>query len=145
MSWKDTDFGVSFGRDIPYYTLEEMKKSTKNAVNLIKENSSNVKNIIMKISKNSDLALEAIKNGDLEKIGNLMTKGHTLLKKLGVSNNILDNMVRIAIEQGAFGAKLTGSGLGGCIIVLCNERTSSLISKKFSKEGFKIQFREVLQ
>ena len=105
----------------------------------------NTKNIIMKISNNSDLALEAIKNGDLEKIGNLMTKGHKLLKKLGVSNNILDNMVRIAIQQGAFGAKLTGSGLGGCIIVLCNERTSSLISKKFLKEGFKIQFREVLQ
>ena len=125
--------------------FSNMKKSTKNAVNLIKENSSNVKNIIMKISNNSDLALEAIKNGDLEKIGNLMTKGHKLLKKLGVSNNVLDNMVRIAIQQGAFGAKLTGSGLGGCIIVLCNERTSSLISKKFLKEGFKIQFREVLQ
>ena len=29
MSWKDTDFGVSYGRDLPYYTLEEMKKSEK--------------------------------------------------------------------------------------------------------------------
>ena len=27
MSWKDTDFGVSYGRDLHYYTLEEMKKS----------------------------------------------------------------------------------------------------------------------
>ena len=27
MSWKDTDFGVSYGRDLPYYTLEENKKS----------------------------------------------------------------------------------------------------------------------
>ena len=27
MSWKDTDFGVSYARDLPYYTLQEMKKS----------------------------------------------------------------------------------------------------------------------
>ena len=27
MSWKDTDFGVSNARDLPYYTLQEMKKS----------------------------------------------------------------------------------------------------------------------
>ena len=27
MSWKDTGYAVSYGRDIPYYTLEEMKKS----------------------------------------------------------------------------------------------------------------------
>ncbi len=27
MSWKDTGFGVSFSRDVSYYTLEEMKKS----------------------------------------------------------------------------------------------------------------------
>ena len=25
MSWKDTGYAVSYGRDIPYYTLEEMK------------------------------------------------------------------------------------------------------------------------
>lgn len=34
MSWKDTGFGVSFGREIPYYDLEEMKKSVNSCHNL---------------------------------------------------------------------------------------------------------------
>ena len=34
MSWKDTGFGVSFGRGIPYYDLEEMEKSVDRCHNL---------------------------------------------------------------------------------------------------------------
>ena len=34
MSWKDTGFAVSYGRDIPYHTLEEMKKSVHRCHNL---------------------------------------------------------------------------------------------------------------
>ena len=34
MSWKDTGFAVSYARNIPYYDLEEMKKSVSRCHNL---------------------------------------------------------------------------------------------------------------
>jgi mevalonate kinase len=43
---------------------------------------------------------------------------HGLLSALGVSARSLDAMVWAAREAGARGAKLTGAGGGGCVVVL---------------------------
>ena len=60
----------------------------------------------------------AIKRGDIEELGRLMNFNHGLLSAVGVSSRSLDMMVWAAREAGAFGAKLTGSGGGGCIVAL---------------------------
>ncbi len=46
-----------------------------------------------------------------------MNQAHALLQKLGVSDPSLDKLVSFAQENGALGAKLTGGGRGGCMIV----------------------------
>ncbi len=61
---------------------------------------------------------KALENYDLKKIGDLMNENHRLLQEIGVSNKELDFLVDLARKQGAFGAKLTGGGGGGCIIAL---------------------------
>ncbi len=61
---------------------------------------------------------EALDKIDLERIGELMDKNHTLLQEITVSNNVLDKMVKIAKDAGALGAKLTGTGRGGNMIAL---------------------------
>lgn len=61
--------------------------------------------------------LEAMKNNDLEELGALMTYDHKLLSILGVSCNELNHMVEAAIPY-SYGAKLTGSGGGGCMVAL---------------------------
>ncbi|WP_276257447.1 mevalonate kinase [Haloglomus litoreum] len=54
----------------------------------------------------------------LDELGGLMNFNHGLLSALGVSARSLDSMVWAARESGAYGAKLTGAGGGGCIVAL---------------------------
>ncbi|HUK84824.1 MAG TPA: mevalonate kinase [Candidatus Acidoferrum sp.] len=60
----------------------------------------------------------ALENYDLKKIGDLMDENHRLLQEIGVSSKELDSLVDLARKQGAFGAKLTGGGGGGCMVAL---------------------------
>ncbi len=57
----------------------------------------------------------ALKKMDLERVGQLMNKNHSLLQQITVSNKKLDEMVKVAREAGALGAKVTGTGRGGNI------------------------------
>jgi len=61
---------------------------------------------------------KALENYDLKKIGELMNENHRLLQEIGVSSKELDMLVELARKQGAFGAKLTGGGGGGCMVAL---------------------------
>ncbi len=63
-------------------------------------------------------AREALIALDLKKVGELMNRNHELLQELTVSCEELDNLVGIARENGALGAKLTGTGRGGNMIAL---------------------------
>jgi len=63
-------------------------------------------------------ALDALKSNDLAYLGEIMDVTHHLLGALDVSSSILDELCSEARRQGARGAKLTGAGGGGCILVL---------------------------
>ncbi len=54
-----------------------------------------------------------------EALGHMMNMCHGLLNAIEVSTPDLENMVAIARESGALGAKLTGAGGGGSIVALC--------------------------
>ena len=47
-----------------------------------------------------------------------MDENHELLQQIGVSSNELDRLVNIARRNGAYGAKMTGGGLGGSMVAL---------------------------
>ena len=63
---------------------------------------------------------KAIKDGDVEALGRLMTKDHKLLSILGVSCDELNRLVNAALPH-SYGAKLTGSGGGGCMVALTDK------------------------
>jgi len=63
-------------------------------------------------------AVEALKKGDLPAVGELMNINHALLCAVGVSHESLEKLVHAARDAGAYGAKLTGGGGGGCMIAL---------------------------
>ena len=60
----------------------------------------------------------ALKTGDHKSLGQLMDLNQALLNAFLLSTNKLEHMCRLARSSGALGAKLTGSGGGGCIIAL---------------------------
>ncbi|MER2063239.1 MAG: mevalonate kinase [Alkalibacterium sp.] len=81
-------------------------------------------------------AKEAIEHNQLEKLGILMTKAHTSLQQLTVSNALLDQLVDTSLHSGALGAKLTGGGRGGCMIALADsEQQAKIISNKLMEQG----------
>ncbi len=69
-------------------------------------------------------ARRAIEEGDGVGLGSLMDQGHSMLKRLGVSNERLDEMVACCRLHGALGAKLTGGGGGGCMLALAADASS---------------------
>ena len=66
----------------------------------------------------------AMRGGDIGRFGELMVASHKSLRgDYEVSTPELDEMVAIALEADAAGARLTGAGFGGCAVALCDERT----------------------
>jgi len=65
-------------------------------------------------------AVEAMRGGDLARLGELMNASHISLRDdYQVSCFELDMMVEAAWEQpGVYGARMTGAGFGGCAIAL---------------------------
>jgi mevalonate kinase len=51
-----------------------------------------------------------------------MNMNHALLDSLGVGHPALTRLVLAARSAGAFGAKITGAGGGGCMIALAPSR-----------------------
>ncbi|MCS7125435.1 MAG: mevalonate kinase [Aigarchaeota archaeon] len=68
-----------------------------------------------------NIVLDMFKNGDLEGVGKLMLRNQALLREVGVSSDEIEEAVRLALKSGAYGAKLTGAGGGGCVICLVDE------------------------
>ncbi|WP_018658942.1 mevalonate kinase [Allofustis seminis] len=64
--------------------------------------------------------LSAINEKDLEALGMAMNETQDILRNWTVSNEKLDELTSAALKAGAIGAKLTGSGRGGCMIALAS-------------------------
>lgn len=72
----------------------------------------------------------ALINNRYERLGDLMTINHNLLRAIGVSTKELDNALELAVRTGAIGGKLTGGGGGGCVIAVVNEREIDIVYRK---------------
>lgn len=79
---------------------------------------------------------QAISSKDLPSLGQSMTQAHGVLDKLGVSDAKANTLVQTAIDHGALGAKMTGGGLGGCIIALCQTpQEAQTLSQELERKG----------
>lgn len=68
-------------------------------------------------------SVEALKAGELEKFGSLMTQSHNSLRDLYEVTGIeLDTLVEEALKvEGTIGSRMTGAGFGGCSVSLVRE------------------------
>ncbi len=80
-------------------------------------------------------AREAIESGRWEELGNLMNQNHKLLQEMTVSSPALDTLVSAAGEAGALGAKMSGGGRGGNMIVLVPPDLAEMISRRLMEAG----------
>jgi mevalonate kinase len=89
-----------------------------------------------------DLAFKArnsLNDFNLRKVGELMNRNHHLLQEIEVSCEELDYLVYLSREQGAYGAKLTGGGGGGCMVALTpGKALQEKVATTMQNEGFQI-------
>jgi galactokinase len=87
-------------------------------------------------AKRVESAVTALRDDRIEEFGRLLSASHESLRnQLRVSNSALDRLVNCALASGALGARLTGAGFGGCVIVLCRrsdrERVAPELIRRF--------------
>ncbi len=101
------------------------------------ENPNKFEKIFKEYKEIADKAKIAILEGNIISIGNLMNQNHKLLQAITVSGEINDKLVQIALKNGAIGAKMTGTGRGGLVIALAeNKEMQEKIAKAIEKEGY---------
>jgi mevalonate kinase len=90
------------------------------------------------VSQGADMK-KALEAGDLEHVGKIMTENHKLLVNMDMSHEILDYLCKLALENGALGAKVTGGGRGGYMIALTpGKELQDKVASAFEKEGYKL-------
>jgi len=100
-------------------------------------NPSHIANLFDRYEKIFTQAQKTLEKNNLKKLGLLMGENQKLLESLGVSNNINKQMIEIALQAGALGAKITGSGNGGIVIALAkNKQHAATIQESFFASGF---------
>ncbi|GAY73009.1 mevalonate kinase [Lentilactobacillus kosonis] len=115
---------IEFNLTTDYLVIADsgIKGKTAEAVNLIADNlideADEIQPLITDLGHIAHQAKTALQRADSKLVGELMTTSHHHLNRLGVSTPVLDKFVDLSIANGAYGAKLTGSGMGGCMIAL---------------------------
>ncbi len=115
------------------------KKAVEHVRDLKMQRPTVIDNNIKQIEELVIKANKAILEGNSSWLGELLFMNHEKLKELEVSNPLLDHLVEVAIRSGALGAKLTGGGMGGCILALAKDiRDAEIISKELMNGGAKM-------
>lgn len=95
-----------------------------------------VEKSLEEIEKIAHKAKDALLNGDILLLGNLLNRNQEELVTLGVSNVRLNALIERARDRGALGAKLTGGGLGGCMMALASSlEQAKAIAEELIKSG----------
>lgn len=94
---------------------------------------------------------------NVETIGEYVYRCHNYLRDyMQCSTELLDKCVDVCMQNGAYGAKLTGTGMGGCMFALASEDSTAAIQQKlatlpirarvvnFSEEGLWLESEHLL-
>jgi len=88
-------------------------------------------------------AADALAAGDLTRLGRLLVEGHQSLR-VDYESTIpeADLIVASAVEHGAFGARLTGAGWGGAVVVLAPAASEARIVAEIGSD-FQRRYRRM--
>jgi len=120
--FKPLDVKADFPLVIGNTGVERSTKTQVSKVRRLRDKYPQIVELMMRTAREIVLrAVEALREGDLETLGELMNINHALLYGLEVSDESLEWLINAARKAGALGAKLTGAGGGGCMIALANK------------------------
>ena len=114
------------------HSTQSMVFKVKEFENKNKEEFSRLLNLESKLVED---VLKLVKEKKTKEIGKKMNQNQEYLETIGISNNELTKMIKIG-QESSFGAKITGSGGGGCIFALTNELDLQNTLKEFKDNNY---------
>ncbi|MBR2327531.1 MAG: hypothetical protein IKA51_02805 [Clostridia bacterium] len=126
-------FGISSIRDLVSNpdTDELLKKITPSLVSKVRANIDNHRILLE--------AKAMMESGNIDNLrfGELLYAHHCNLRDgLGASTDKIDTILNTALENGALGGKVNGSGGGGCLYVYCEKDKTEGIMAAVEKLGY---------
>jgi len=121
------------------HSTESMVSGVKTFVIKNKEEFSKLLNQESKLVED---VLKLLKENNPEELGEKINQNQKYLETIGISNNQLKKMIEIG-QKTSFGAKITGSGGGGCIFALTNESNVEQSLKEFKDKNFECFSAEI--
>jgi mevalonate kinase len=97
-----------------------------------------IERLMASIGRISKIGESLVMAGDCHSIGRLMNVNQGLLDALGVNIFELSRLIYSARKAGAFGAKITGAGGGGCIVALTATDRCTQVAEAMSEAGGKV-------
>ena len=114
------------------HSTESMVSKVKEFENKNKEKFKELSNLESKLVED---VLKLIKENKIKEIGEKINQNQKFLEEIGISNEQLENMIKIG-QISSYGAKITGSGGGGCIFALTNESNLENTLKEFTNKKY---------
>ena len=114
------------------HSTQSMVSNVKEFENKNKEKFSELSELESKLVED---VLKLVKENKIDEIGEKINQNQKYLETIGISNNELAKMIKTG-QESSFGAKITGSGGGGCIFALTNESNLEKVLKKFKDSNY---------
>ena len=139
----DKNNGFRKIEDKPNFQLvianSDIEHSTESMVSKVKEFENQNKDKFYELSslesKLVNDVLKLIKENKIKEIGERVNLNQKFLEEIGISNEKLEDMIKIG-QTSSYGAKITGSGGGGCIFALTNESNLENTLKEFTNKKY---------
>ena len=139
----DKNNGFRKIEDEPNFQLvianSDIEHSTESMVSKVKEFENQNKDKFYELSslesKLVNDVLKLIKENKIKQIGEKVNLNQKFLEEIGISNEKLEDMIKIG-QTSSYGAKITGSGGGGCIFALTNESNLENTLKEFTNKKY---------
>ena len=109
---------------------------TREAIQVVQSKGKDALPFLHALGELTQQAEDAISQKDDEGLGRILSQAHLHLKEIGVSSPEADSLVETALSHGALGAKMSGGGLGGCIIALADNLTHAQeLAERLEEKG----------
>jgi D-glycero-alpha-D-manno-heptose-7-phosphate kinase len=111
---------------------------SRQSSSILTEQKENIKYKLEHLGKLKHLAHEVqghIMNGELDNIGEVLDKNWALKKQLSssITNPFIEEMHDVAMKNGAIGAKISGAGGGGFLLVYCPRERQDRLHRAMKK------------
>lgn len=107
------------------------RTGTKEMIKKVAKRKEEYQNIFNRMGQLCEEGVSALESGCFEEFGRLLYEHHSCMKELSISTSTIDKIVEIARSEGLPGAKLTGAGGGGLVLIVGDHR------KIFEEKGYK--------